>query len=388
MAAVFKKQCTRYLLDGKHVRKDTPGAVKRIDLSKRYYGNVRTATDRKQVPLTEQRDTSEMLLERYQREADLDRATAPIPNEPEPARPIRDHLREYQAILQFRCSDEVYQARTLRQIQKISAAAGFRTLNDITTGKVTSVLSEWGKQHGIETSNTYVRSIKGFTRWAWMESKVPADPLRNLKCRNSDTDRRRPRRALTSEELRSLIQTTLDSGKTYKGQHGNWLMTPEDRAMLYRIAAFTGLRALELASLKKSSFNFEAMTWTITAAASKSRKAVALPLALSLANELKKWFFTLDREQLFPGTWAKQRRAGYLIKQDLKLAGIPFKDEKGRRADFHALRTTFITMLARNGVHPAKAQRLARHSTVVLTLNVYTFLEIDELRDSVRDLDF
>ena len=39
---------------------------------------------------------------------------------------------------------------------------------------------------------------------------------------------------------------------------------------------------------------------------------------------------------------------------------------------FHALRHTFITNLARSGVHPKTAQSLARHSTITLTMDRYS----------------
>ena len=44
----------------------------------------------------------------------------------------------------------------------------------------------------------------------------------------------------------------------------------------------------------------------------------------------------------------------------------------GGVADFHALRHTFITNLARSGVHPKTAQALARHSTITLTMDRYS----------------
>jgi hypothetical protein len=48
-------------------------------------------------------------------------------------------------------------------------------------------------------------------------------------------------------------------------------------------------------------------------------------------------------------------------------------------ADFHALRHTFISNLAGGGVHPKTAQRLARHSTITLTMDRYTHLRRDDL---------
>jgi len=51
---------------------------------------------------------------------------------------------------------------------------------------------------------------------------------------------------------------------------------------------------------------------------------------------------------------------------------LAYTDEAGRVADFHALRHTFITNLARGGVHPKLAQDLARHSDFNVTMSRYT----------------
>jgi integrase len=201
---------------------------------------------------------------------------------------------------------------------------------------------------------------------------------------NSELDRRHVRRALTADELGTLIKTTAESGKTYRGS--DWQLTAKDRSMLYAIASHTGLRASELASLTKSSFDFEAMTWTVQAASAKNRTKETLPLSPALAVRLRDWFVNIKREELFSGTWAKRNRAARILRQDLKRAGIPYRDADGNVCDFHSLRTTFITQLANGGVHPSKAQRLARHSDIRLTMNVYTKLNADELRSSIGSL--
>jgi integrase len=78
--------------------------------------------------------------------------------------------------------------------------------------------------------------------------------------------------------------------------------------------------------------------------------------------------------------------AGKFIHRDCKRAGIATVDASGKVIDFHALRHTFVTSLAKAGVHPSKAQRLARHSTIALTMNVYTSLDVDDLRDALNTL--
>jgi len=57
---------------------------------------------------------------------------------------------------------------------------------------------------------------------------------------------------------------------------------------------------------------------------------------------------------------------------DLAAAGIAEKDERGRRADFHALRHTVATNLNRAGVPPAVAMAVMRHSELRLTMKTYT----------------
>lgn len=75
-----------------------------------------------------------------------------------------------------------------------------------------------------------------------------------------------------------------------------------------------------------------------------------------------------------------------MMRYDLKNSGIDYKDDGGRFADFHALRHTFISQMARSGVHPSKAKELARHSTITLTMDVYSHVETEELRKALDTL--
>ena len=55
-------------------------------------------------------------------------------------------------------------------------------------------------------------------------------------------------------------------------------------------------------------------------------------------------------------------------------------DAAERVADFHALRHTFISRLARAGVPRVVAKNLARHSTITLTMDRYSHVGlVDEL---------
>jgi len=58
----------------------------------------------------------------------------------------------------------------------------------------------------------------------------------------------------------------------------------------------------------------------------------------------------------------------------------------GRVADFHSLRHSFISNLARGGVHPKVAQALARHSTIVLAMDRYSHTLVGEQADALNVL--
>jgi hypothetical protein len=87
---------------------------------------------------------------------------------------------------------------------------------------------------------------------------------------------------------------------------------------------------------------------------------------------------------LWPGSW--WQRSADMLRMDLSSAGIASEDDQGRVVDFHGQRTTFITGLARAGVKPATAQRLARHSDINLTLGTYTRLDMEDLAGAVNHL--
>lgn len=61
-----------------------------------------------------------------------------------------------------------------------------------------------------------------------------------------------------------------------------------------------------------------------------------------------------------------------ILDRDLRAAGIPKVDERGRKVDVHALRHSFGTLLSKAGVAPRTAQEAMRHSTIDLTMNMYT----------------
>src|SRR5205823_2777702 len=102
----------------------------------------------------------------------------------------------------------------------------------------------------LQTCNHASRAVKGFGRWLHRDSRVAEDTLAHLKGFNVKTDRRHDRGVLTQEEFDALIRATR-AATPYRGLSGS------DRAMLYLVASYTGLRAAELASLTPVGFDLD-----------------------------------------------------------------------------------------------------------------------------------
>ena len=68
----------------------------------------------------------------------------------------------------------------------------------------------------------------------------------------------------------------------------------------------------------------------------------------------------------------------------LTRGGIPRVDDDGRKLDIHSLRHTFGSRLARRGVGLVQVQRLMGHSDPKLTAQVYTHLDVEDLRKAVE----
>jgi integrase len=151
-------------------------------------------------------------------------------------------------------------------------------------------------------------------------------------------------------------------------------LTGRARAMLYRVAMETGLRRNELRSLRAADVETESTPPCIIVhpTNTKNRKPVVQPIRMELADELRTW---IQEAEFAPESllWSHvTRHTALVLKADLEAAGIAYVDDAGRFADFHSLRHSFVSLLAQGNVHPKRAQKLARHSDVNLTLSRYS----------------
>ena len=312
------------------------------------------------------------------------------------SRPLEQHLAEWRQSVIARGNTERHVELVVARASRVINGCGFRFFSDIVPSRVEEYLlqlrGDTPEKRGVsaQTSNFHLQAVKQFCRWMIADRRASDSPLIGVRPLNVRTDRRHDRRALSAVELQWLLQAAHD-GPTHFGVHG-----PE-RALIYRIALETGLRRGEIESLTTRSFDINGPepTVTVEAAYSKHRRRDVLPLRLALAEALKAhlMFKSPDAPVL---NVPDRGRSARMIRADLKAARAAWLkqaddpdeckrrersdflatvDARGRHADFHALRHTFISGLARGGVHPKIAQGLARHGTIGLTLDHYTHVE-------------
>ena len=302
------------------------------------------------------------------------------------SKPLLDHLEDFRVSLEAKgCSVRHVELVTGRA-RRVIEGCGFRYCADINASRVMSYLhdlrTDTKQKRGIsaQTFNFYLQAIKQLCRWMIKDRRVNESPVSHLDGLNVKTDRRRDRRALSVNELCRLLTTTRQ-GPERKG------MTGPERAMLYRLAVETGLRAGELRSLTRSSFDLDSdpPTVTVAAAYSKRRREDTLPLRTELTHDLRQFLAHMAPAALV-FKMPDRRQTGLMFRADIKATGIAYRDDAGRVSDFHSLRHTFISNLAAGGVHPKVAQSLARHSTITLTMDRYTHSYHGEQTEALKVL--
>jgi integrase/recombinase XerC len=438
MATLFMPKVTRYYLDGKQVSKDTPGAVKVREESKsgKWYGRYKNAEGRAQeVILCRDEKSARVMVNELETRAQqlstgvIDRfdeyrqrplycrtcdSTGTVKKRGQDPRPCDRcdgaHLSDFREYLLSKDDDPGYVALQRTRIHAVLSGCRFVYFSDLRQSKVMKWLADQRQRgaFGRATSNYYGQAIIQFCNWLVQDGRAPDNPIAYLPKANEELDDSQERRTLLPDEFARLIRAAANSDRIFRRLDG------QARAMAYLTAGYTGLRAQELASLTETDLNLVAdvPTASVQAAYSKRRRKDVQPIRPDLAAMLQQWIASkfdpdaaADRKQvrLWPGSW--WNKAAEMLRDDLAAARLAWidtaataeerakreasnfltpNDDDGRVLDFHALRHHFISGLAMAGVHPKKAQELARHSDIRLTMDRYTHVGLHEV---AADLD-
>ncbi len=378
-----------YLTDHQRIRRRLPGfkslaASRELDRKVQLLVDIRKAGDRPTSDLLKWLETLEpQMCAKLAEWGILDRQRVAA------SKPLSAHLEDYESAMLAKGDSERHIREEVSKIRKILAGCGFRAWSDISASRLQAYLGDLRHHEGISirTSNGYLIAFKAFCNWCVRDRRASESPVQHLSRLNARVDVRRKRRALSADESRRLVETA-HCGPVVRGMPG-----PE-RAMLYRLAMETGLRWSELRSLRRSSFDLEGVppTVTVEAAYSKHKREDVQPLRADTATALKAFFAAspaLSEGTAFPHM-PRGRYGAKLMRADLEAAGIPYEDKTGAVADFHSLRHSFVSALARGGVPPKTAMDLARHSDVNLTMRVYSHTAVQtrsKALDVLPDLD-
>jgi len=374
MASIFKQQYTTIDKDGKRVKKK----------SAYWYIDYKTAEGtRKRVKGFKDKQATAQLAAKLEKEAELAQAGIVDKYKEHHKKPLAEHIKDFKASLVNKGTTEKHACLVHNRAKAVIENCKFVFIADISASRVQRYLAERRREGlSIRSSNFYLQAAKQFCRWLVADGRAPDNPLAHLSGQNPKTDVRHARRALTADELERLIKATAN-GQTHSKMSG------KERAMLYTLAVSTGLRAGELASLTWQSFNLSGSepSVTVLAAYSKHRRDDTLPLRLDIAQLLAAWKTEQESDEQAKVFGAfRVNKATKMLRKDLEVAGITYRDGAGRVADFHSLRHTFISNLTRSGVSPKIAQSLARHSTIGLTMDTYTHIGLYDERAALDSL--
>ena len=296
------------------------------------------------------------------------------------------HIDDWGKHLKAKGDTAVYIKLVIARVKQIIENCGFTFWKDVSGSIVENYVSNLTSAR--RTKNFFLKSAKQFGTWMVRDKRASDNPLKYLQAvQVLDKDLKHPRRAITMSELNHFLETTKSGPELYG-------MSGYERWILYRLATETGLRANELRSLTKKSFDFKNQTVVVTDAYSKNRHKSVQSITKGLSLEFERYLSNkLPATVVFKGTYKRTqltKHTSRMLKLDLERANIPYIDDAGRYFDFHSLRHQTGSLLASAGVFPKTAQSILRHHDINLTMNLYSHTlrgqEEKAIADAFKDL--
>jgi integrase len=343
----------------------------KTSLARLYRGRYRLEGDRKisDIPLhTADKRVAQELLKDYVRDKQMEKAGM-IP--PEAIRKaaqsdIQGHLSQYVADLNALNRDIQYVKELNNRVLRLIRDCKWEALRDVTSDSFQCWRAKQNRSP--KTLNEYLGSMSSFLSWMEKHERIAKNPLKNVQKVQTNGKQTRPRRAFTDDEMGRLLQV---AGK---------------RRVLYLTAVMTGLRRSELKTMDRDDVHLEPKVkyLNVRASTTKNHKQAIMALHPDASNELASLLETLPKSEqaIFADLMPNMDQ----FRADLKAAGIEFINAKGLRADFHSLRHTLATNLAKAGTAPRVAMEIMRHSDMRLTAKTYTDAGQLPIADAVLQL--
>ena len=283
--------------------------------------------------------------------------------------PLLPAIRDYAGHLEAAGCSPRHVREVRQRLERITRELEWTRLGHIGPAAVTRLLAQQrAADLGARARNETRSVLHSLCAWLVELGRLQTNPISRVPKASVAAERKRERRALRREEADRLLAVTEQRDA--------------DRCVVYALALGAGMRRGEIAAAVWADLELEGERPEIVFRARrvKARVEQSVPLPRVLVARLQRWREELaragrpvdDRAPVVRVVTTINRR----LAEDLAAAKIAKKDASGRVVDLHALRHTYITRLAEAGVHPRVAQRLARHSSITLTMAVYTDVTI------------
>ena len=283
-------------------------------------------------------------------------------------RPLAEHLNDYEADLvkRGRAGRGGRGARLLKsRILRLLNDCGWKLCASITADSFIA----WRNRQtdSARTLNHYLQGMFSFLNWMERGGRIKANPLKFVAKVDERGQKKRVRRAFTDEELVKLIN---GSGP---------------RGIIYFTAARTGLRQEELRQLVWGDVRLDDRKPKIVVRAETAKNKTEEPVFLVpeivdalMAYRGAHWS---PSDLVFPKGIPRASR----LKVDAERVGVAYRDERGRYADFHALRYTWATFMRKHGIADNFARKQMRHQTIRQTDGYTDDMQLP-IYDSIKNL--
>jgi integrase len=290
-------------------------------------------------------------------------------------KPLSEHIDDYVDFLTKKERGRAYIKEVEGVLSRLFKDCKFTTWKDISAAHLKEYLDEQRDSgNGISKRryNGLLSITKSFCRWMVRQQKTSSSPIEFMEgMDNQQTDQRHPRRALSINEFRRFLEAALKSKEKIYG------LTGYERNLLYRFAAETGLRSVDIRRLRVKDFNFPEKKLIVRACNTKNRTDATVYLKPVTAAEIKQ--YCRNKLPKAPVFYVTDKTAP-MIRFDLAktavedtngketVPAIPYVNEHGEYFDFHSLRHQCASMLAMNPDIPeAVRQKAMRHKTPEMT---------------------
>ncbi len=421
--SVFKVQIVRYFdKQGKRVKKSAD-AIKKVEVSSKWYGQVKFKGRWKRYSLYTDKQASQQRLAQIVKETERGEVGLTKENKLSLECPIQKHIDDYIKHLSDESRATKHISERKRVLNSILSNCKIQTLNDLTSDKITTYLRELKKKRtkkqeadqdapteaSAGTKTQHRRAIHAFAEWCLHTSpkRLTENPISSVPKPNGTP--KRLRRAESEQNLKRLLKVAskrplieaqtvkINRGKNGKKQVVANLkpktikrleMVGRERALLYETAIKTGLRQSELRRLQVKDFNLTANNPSFCVQAShnyKNKTVIQLPLSKDHAKKLSSWIKD-TKKNLNDRVFYVPQDANKPFKSDLKAAEIDYLNEEGKYFDFHALRYCTDTYLNKAGVPIAVIMLFMRHKNVKLSMLTYNDPKFQETRKALKHL--